>query len=206
MVALGQSAEEDADRFALICRLLARSRSADARKWADYTRLRGMSRLTADSTDKRYINVVGGRRFGTDLEIVSEELTLAGFGDRIEMVPGPLIRATHGKLGYSHMPLDPGSTYHVLTPMLEQAYALSSADSPDPEIDLQGFDKPLWGNHSFRRFADTVARQTMALTQATEQDIDLYFGWMERFYQSKMQVHYESRFTRTRRTAVTSLA
>ena len=122
------------------------------------------------------------------------------------MVPGPLIRATHGKLGYSHMPLDPGSTYHVLTPMLEQAYALATADSPDPEIDLQGFDKPLWGKHSFRRFADTVARQTMAQTQATEQDIDLYFGWMERFYQSKMQVHYESRFTRTRRTAVTSLA
>ena len=46
----------------------------------------------------------------------------------------------------------------------------------------------------------------MVQTQATEQDIDLYFGWMERFYQAKMQVHYESRFTRTRRAAVTSLA
>ena len=46
----------------------------------------------------------------------------------------------------------------------------------------------------------------MAVTGASEQDIDLYFGWMERFYQQKMQVHYESRFTRTRRTAVTSLA
>ena len=66
--------------------------------------------------------------------------------------------------------------------------------------------KPLWGNHSFRRFADTVARQTMAKTGASEQDIDLYFGWMERFYQAKMQIHYESRFTRTRRSAVTSLA
>ena len=150
--------------------------------------------------------MVGGRRFGRDLEIVSEELTLAGFGDRIEIVPGPLMRSTHGKLGYSHMPLDPGSTYHVLTPLFEQAYEQAMADSPDPEIDLQGFDKPLWVNHSFRRFADTVARQTMSLTGATEQDIDLYFGWMERFYQSKMQVHYESRFTRTRRSAVTSLA
>ena len=102
--------------------------------------------MTADSADKRYINVVGERRFGRDLEIVSEELTLAGFSDRIEIVPGPLMRFTHGKLGYSHMPLDPGSTYHVLTPLFEQAYEQAMADSPDPEIDLQGFDKPLWGN------------------------------------------------------------
>ena len=80
------------------------------------------------------------------------------------------------------------------------------AEGPDDELDLQGFDKPLWGNHSLRRFADTVARQTMALTGASEQDIDLYFGWLERFYQQKMQIHYESRFTRTRRSAVTSLA
>ena len=61
-------------------------------------------------------------------------------------------------------------------------------------------------NHSLCRFADTVARQTMALTGTSEQDIDLYFGWQERFYQQKMQIHYESRFTRTRRTAVTSMA
>jgi len=206
LVALGQSTAEDAAQLDLIVGLLTRSRSPEARKWADYTHLRGSSRLTADSADKRYINVVGGRRFGTDIATVAEELSLAGFGDRIEIVPGPLLRATHGKLGYAHMPLDPGSTYHVLTPLLERAYELAVSESPDPEIDLQGFDVPLWGNHSFRRFADTVARQTMAQTQATEQDIDLYFGWMERFYQSKMQVHYESRFTRTRRTAVTSLA
>ena len=59
---------------------------------------------------------------------------------------------------------------------------------------------------NFVSLSDTIARQTMALTGATEQDIDLYFGWMERFYQAKMQIHYESRFTRTRRTAVTSQA
>ena len=76
----------------------------------------------------------------------------------------------------------------------------------DSELDLQGFETPLWGHHSFRRFADTVARETMAQTGATEQDIDLYFGWMERFYHQKMQVHYSSRFDRTRRAAVTSLA
>ena len=104
------------------------------------------------------------------------------------------------------MPLDQGSTYTVMHDLMERAWAASQAMGPDPELDLQGFDKPLWGHHSFRRFADTVARQTMAITGATEQDIDLYFGWMERFYNAKMYIHYESRFTRTWRTAVTSLA
>ena len=104
------------------------------------------------------------------------------------------------------MPLDPGSTYSVLSGLWDRACEAAREDSPDPELDLQGYDAPLWGNHSFRRFADTIARQTMAVTGASEQDIDLYFEWMERFYQQKMQVHYESRFTRTRRTAVTSLA
>ena len=89
---------------------------------------------------------------------------------------------------------------------MERAWREANASSSDPELDLQGFAEPLWGHHSFRRFADTVARETMALTGATEQDIDLYFGWMENFYNQKMQVHYQSRFDRTRRTAVTSLA
>ena len=50
-----------------------------------------------------------------------------------------------------------------------------------------------------------VARETMHLTGATEQDIDIIFGWLEAFYSQKMQVHYQSRFTRTRRCAVTSM-
>ena len=93
-----------------------------------------------------------------------------------------------------------------MSPAFELAHAAIAEQGPDSELDLQGYDKPLWGNHSLRRFADTVARQTMALTGTSEQDIDLYFGWQERFYQQKMQIHYESRFTRTRRTAVTSMA
>ena len=207
LVALGQTAEEDNRRLDLVHKLLQRSRSDEARKWADYTLMRGKQRLAADSADKRYVNVVGGARFGRDIGVVAEELTLAGFGDWIEVVPGPLMRATHGRrLGYTHMPLDAGSTYQVLGQVMERAFEESNRNGPDPELDLQGFSEPLWGHHSFRRFADTVARQTMAVTGATEQDIDLYFGWMERFYNQKMQVHYESRFDRTRRSAVTSMA
>ena len=89
---------------------------------------------------------------------------------------------------------------------MEAAFAASQAMGPDPELDLMGLSEPLWGHHSFRRFADTVARQTRHLTGASEQDIDMYFGWMEAFYSAKMQLHYESTFVRERRTAVTRMA
>ena len=129
------------------------------------------------------------------------------FGDYLDIVPGPLVRSTHGaKLGFAHMPLDPGGTYQRLHQLMEEAWVESRKEGPDPELDLQGYEEPLWGHHSFRRFADTVARQTMAQTGASVQDIDLYFGWMERFYNAQMQVHYASRFTRERRSCVTSLA
>ena len=75
----------------------------------------------------------------------------------------------------------------------------------DPELDLMGLAAPLWGHHSNRRLADTVARQTMDETGATEQDIDIIFGWLENFYSSKMQMHYESTFVRERRKVVTMM-
>ena len=207
LVALAESAEADRERLEHACRVLKRSRSEEARRWADYSLMRGRQRLVGGSADRRYINVVGGSRTCDDIAWVADELTRAGFGDWIDVVPGPLMRATHGRrLGYTHMPLDPGSTYQILGDLMVRAYREANAITSDPELDLQGFDHPLWGHHSFRRFADTVARETMASSGATEQDIDIYFGWMERFYSQKMQVHYQSRFDRTRRTAVTSLA
>ena len=76
---------------------------------------------------------------------------------------------------------------------------------PDPELDLQGLEEPLWGHHSLRRFADTIARATMHQTGATEEDIDMIFGWMEAFYSQKMQKHYQTRLVRDRRRMVTSM-
>ena len=170
--------------------------------------------------DKRYVNVVGGKwgrvverddgtrvRVGMDacLATAVRELDRAGFGsDRVKIVPGPLIRATiGGGKEASHMPLDPKSTYNSLHELLDEAHRLANRSSPDPELDCPG-GEPLWGHHSFRRFADTVARQTMAETGATEQDIDLTFGWLEAMDSQKMQIHYESKFVREKRKAVTS--
>lgn len=113
------------------------------------------------------------------------------------------MRATHGTLlGLTHMPLSVSVTYAPLHQYFDKAYAIANADSPDPELDLQGLEAPKFGHHSDRRGADTVARQTRAQTGATTQDIAIIFGWKEAMYSKDMQCHYESSFDRERRCLV----
>ena len=134
-------------------------------------------------------------------------LQAAGFTEpgRLRVVPGPLFRSTHGTLGHTNMPLSVSATYQPLHDMFDAAYKEANARTPDPELDLCGMEEPLWGHHSGRRGADTVARQTMHITGATERDIDMVFGWKEAFYSKEMQLHYESSFDRERRCMVTSM-
>ena len=108
-------------------------------------------------------------------------------------------------MGFAHMPIQPGSTYSILHDSFDAAFAEANRTSPDPELDLRGLEAPLWGHHSARRGADSVARQTREQTGASEQDIDLVFGWQEAFYNAKMQLHYEGPFDRVRRACVTSM-
>ena len=95
-------------------------------------------------------------------------------------------------------PVDPYARGNVVPPM-------KTAQKTSYEVAhrARGGTKPLWGHHSNRRCSDTVARQTMAETGASEQDIDLVFGWMEAMYSARMQLHYESKFDREKRKAVT---
>ena len=159
--------------------VLRRSRVPEAREWADYVALRGGERLKADSLEKRYINVLGAPSGDERIDTLMRELAWAGFRgeDRVAVVPGPLMRATHGKrLGLAHMPLQPTSSYDTIHSCWDEAYRRANESSPDPELDLRGLSEPLWGHHSARRGADTVARQDRHLTGATEQEIDLVFG------------------------------
>ena len=103
------------------------------------------------------------------------------------------------------MPWVPNSSYGQLDELLDEAHRLANLESPDPELDLQGLAKPEWGHHSNRRCSDTVARQTRSETGASEQDIDLVFGWQEAMYSARMQLHYESKFDREARKVVTRM-
>eukprot|EP00966_Prymnesium_polylepis_P184121 4267356-Prymnesium_polylepis.2 len=154
--------------------------------------------------DKRYVNVTGGTRSCKSIATAAMELERAGFGEFLTIPPGPLMRSTFGGQGASHMPLSTQSTYDSLHILMDEAYIRANPPGdPDPEIDLQGLEKPLWGHHSFRRLADTIARQTRHLTGATEQAIDLLFGWMEAFFSRKMQLHYETKLVREERASIT---
>ena len=224
LIGLGETDLRAKARLEQLFAVLARSKSEETRQHATTSKTKGMERFSlTSSTDRRYVNVVGGRagrdvilddgtkvRRGMDkcLVTVVDELARAGFDepDRVTIVPGPLIRASsHVGRVQTHMPLVASSTYEGLHTWLEEAQRLANLGGPDPELDLQGLAEPLWGHHSSRRFADTVARQTMAETGATEQDIDLTFGWQEAMYSARMQVHYESKFVREKRKAVTRL-
>ena len=156
-----------------------------------------------NSKDKRYINIFGGSSDDPNMRTMQHELVVAGFGEFVSVIDGPLLRSTDGAR-ISHMAIDPTSTYTSLHKIFDAAYVLANpTGDPDPWLDLQGLDEPLWGHHSLRRMADTVARATMARTGVTERDIDLVFGWQEKFYSKVMQLHYETRFDRDKRYRVT---
>ena len=200
----------DQNRFDNLLKLLPLSAVAEVRKHTASLAERARSRYGAKhSKDKRYINLIGGH-FGCDeINTVVRELNEAGYGETatsqgfVSVVMGPLLRSTDGA-HVNHMPLDPSSTYKTLHKMMDDAYELAnSVGDPDPWLDLQGLDEPLWGHHSFRRASDTVARATRERSGTEEEDIDIIFGWNERMYSRKMQHHYETRFNRDKRYRVT---
>ena len=94
---------------------LSRSSSAEARKHANISKQKGLVRAMATgSSDKKYVNVVGGPENCRAIGITALELKRAGFTDegRLSIVPGPLLAATTDSgRAVSHMPLDPGSAY-----------------------------------------------------------------------------------------------
>ena len=121
---------------------------------------------TSLGEELRYVNVAGGYQVGKDC--FDEQLTYAcswlerqGLGKYTTVVPGPLIRATLGKV-LTHMPLSTKSTYTYLTGAMAAAYEISAKmPEPDVEFDLQGLKEPKWGNHSLRRHADKQARESI---------------------------------------------
>ena len=202
---LGMSAA----RVELLFQICEGSSIAEVKRHSAATRTKGGERWRASgSLDKKYVNVVGGAAGDRVIGATVTMLLKAGFTEAglVSTTAGPLVRATRGSNLLTHMPLQP-QTASEMSSVLQEAWDMANADpaDPDPQRDLEGRDSPVFGEHSLRRMADTVARRTMELTGATEMDLDLMFGWQEKMYSRKMQIHYEQRFTRERRAKVTSL-
>ena len=189
-------------------RALKRSKVRSVQKMAGssmyYAKMR--SRLKHEVEEKAYVNVAGGRRDSEEIQRVVEELRRAGLESRTRVTLGPLIRATSGS-NLTHMPLSTDSTYKLLHGVMDDAYRMANSreSGPDPELDLMGALEPHWTHHSWRRFADKVARETREETGVSDTDIDLFFGWMEAFYRKKMQLHYAGRTDRVKRSRVTMM-
>ena len=164
------------------------------------------SKLKHDAEEKAYVNVAGGRKDSFEVQQAMRELEHAGLGKFARIAMGPLIRATSGTQ-LTHMPLSPDSTYKVLHKVMDEAYQManSTKSGPDPELDLMGALAPHWTHHTWRRYADKRARETMEETGATTVDIDLFFGWQEAFYRKQMQIHYAGRRDRVKRSRVTMM-
>jgi len=151
LMALGVDACRDGERLRRLVAALEVAESEEVRRWASVVALRGGQRMKGDSADKKYVNVVGGcaecQAIGEALRILKRE----GFDEqgRVAVVPGPFMRATHGNLGLSHLPMQP--TNAPVRDILAEAFERVQARGPDPEFDLEGRDSPQWGNHSIRR-------------------------------------------------------
>ena len=164
---------------------------------------------TVDS-DAKYVNLCGGKRLGKDRFSfpISSALAWAkaiGLERHVFVVPGPLVRSTLGKK-LTHMPLATTSTYTHLVSAIKEAHTISEGmEDPDPEFDLQGLEKPKFGNHSLRRHSDKVARESLPLhadlgrVELTKRVIDYFYGWLLKEMKKDMQLHYAGLDRRARR-------
>ena len=150
-----------------------------------------------DGEEKKYINIAGGAKESEEVMQAYKWVVRQGFGRFVDVVPGPLLRATGGKK-LTHMPLQPGSTYAHLSKSIEQAYQESRHchwPEKDTELDLceQDPERPKFGNHWARRKADQVAQDTKGETETTTETIDEALGWNQKERKKKMQVHYRGK-------------
>lgn len=172
---------------------------------ASLAKLKGRSEAHTIGEERRYVNVAGGARGSRRIEAAVRYLEGCGLGKYVDVVPGPLLRATHGKL-LTHMPIAVESSYTHLIGALKGAWRISEGmDEPDLELDLEGLDKPKWAHHSLRRTATKIARDSMATTGVDAEDIDEMLGWDQAEREKNSQRRYAGRRERSRRARVTMM-
>ena len=151
----------------------------------------------------KYVNIAGGTK--EQASRVADLLRDGGLGRYIDVVPGPLLRATRGRL-LTHMPLSPDSSYTHIIGAIHDAYEQSSQmEEPDLELDLAGLERPKWGHHTLRRTGDKVARDSQEVTGVDKGEIDDHFGWDQRNRAKDSQLHYAGRRDRARRARITMM-
>ena len=135
---------------------------------------------------------------------------LGAAGQDITKVPAPLLRSTeHSGRLLTPMPQTYDGAHQHMAKAFKAAFEKANPPGdPDPELDRQGHELMKWGQHSWRRLGEKVARdskETWMAEGVTEKDVDKYSDWNQHEMSQDMQLHYsgEQRSYRVRRCAIT---
>ena len=147
---------------------------------------------------EKFVNICGGRKMSQEIKLAVEWMHAKGWSRFVDVVKGPLIRATRGYT-ITHMPLSTDSADLQLLDALWAAQAEIEKDGfVDPELDVEPGGKPRFSQHSFRRYADRRAALTASTTGATSEDINFFFGWRLKELKAEMQKWYAGLDRRSR--------
>ena len=157
------------------------------------------------SEEAMFVNIAGGEATGSDVRRAVAWLEKYSYSC-YNVVAGPLLRATHSRTIITHMPIAPKSTYADVPKAMMKAYKMNLEEGVvDTSLDLEGLEKPKFGHHANRRYADKTARDTREETGCDEGEIDDFFGWDQRLRQRKSQLHYHGRNDRLKRARITMM-
>lgn len=170
-------------------------------------------RAKTGGENHKYVLLNEGPRNWEGHEHLIRCLQRYGLGKRdqdITLVPAPLLRSTHhgGRL-LTPMPQTYSGAHANMGEVFREAFARANPrGDPDPELDRQGHEKLVWGQHSWRRLGEKVARDSKAMWEkegVTATDVDKYSDWNQKEHSKDMQIHYsgEQRSFRVRRRFIT---
>ena len=160
----------------------------------------------------KYVLLNEGPQRSTEHYRLMSALQAAGLGtvgSSINLVPAPLLRATDG--GGSQlmpMPYTYKAAYDMTKGLFEEAFQrCNQPGDPDPELDLQGHEVAKFGQYSWRRFGEKVARDSKDHHQLDHVEVDLYSGWDQHEHSMDMQIHYagQQRSHRVKRRKITQM-
>ena len=194
-------------QVAKLARAIGGAKDGDVALQAKATLVKLQQRRNAHTLgeERKYVNVAGGPRDGPQLRTAEALMRANGLHTFMDKVPGPLLSSTHGRR-LSHMPLAVDSSYTHLIGALRKAWVISEAmDDPDPELDLDGLEKPKWRHHTFRRSSDRFARETMEDTGVSKEDIDDQFGSDQAQRAKVQQLRYAGRAKRSQRAKISMM-
>ena len=169
------------------------------------------ARIKEPDVEKMFINVLGGPKGDSSLEVARGELRELGI--MTELTKGPLIFKTKGKSKgggqdskWYPQPLQVSSTYAFLHRSIDAAYARLKSRDPEFEMRLGGDrDTPHFAHNTWRRLAATAAQASLTAKRCDKEDVELQMGWQLRKHAKEMRLHYAERGARACRARMTEM-